>query len=176
MAPSRAIAVAGPINSRTMPQSHAGSEGAGKPDGMASGPNLLPIVATAWASPQPDHTTNSVAASMTMIEPGMKRRPRRGQRRIEARQTMASPSEYGLAKPIWPSSHGTFSMNSRGTPPSVGSPAKSGICVMKMTTAMPVVNPLVTGHGMNLISVPSRARPMMTRITPAIMVATSNPV
>ena len=44
-----------------------------------------------------------------------------------------------------------------------------------IATAMPVVKPLVTGHGMNLISVPMRVSPMITRMAPAIMVARISP-
>ena len=42
-------------------------------------------------------------------------------------------------------------------------------------TAMPVVNPLVTGHGINLMRAPIRVRPMITRISPAIIVASIRP-
>ena len=42
-------------------------------------------------------------------------------------------------------------------------------------TAMPIVKPVVTGCGTNCISLPRRASPMITRITPAIIPATSNP-
>jgi hypothetical protein len=44
-----------------------------------------------------------------------------------------------------------------------------------MTTAMPLVNPVVTGCGTNSISLPSFATPMTIRITPAIAVASSSP-
>ena len=48
-------------------------------------------------------------------------------------------------------------------------------CVAMIETAIPVVNPLVTGHGINLMRVPMRARPIKTRITPAIRVAKTKP-
>ena len=44
-----------------------------------------------------------------------------------------------------------------------------------METAMPVVKPLVTGQGMNLMRVPIRANPITTRIPPAISVAKMRP-
>ena len=40
---------------------------------------------------------------------------------------------------------------------------------------MPAVNPVVTGWGMYSINRPSRAIPMITRITPAIAPATRSP-
>ena len=45
-----------------------------------------------------------------------------------------------------------------------------------IATAMPVVKPLVTGHGMNLMSEPIFVSPMMTRITPAMTVAINRPL
>ena len=45
----------------------------------------------------------------------------------------------------------------------------------KMITAMPVVKPVTTGYGMNLIAAPSRASPKAMRISPAMIVATSRP-
>ncbi len=44
-----------------------------------------------------------------------------------------------------------------------------------MITAIPLVNPVITGWGMNLIALPSFAKPMMTSSTPAISVATVSP-
>ena len=40
---------------------------------------------------------------------------------------------------------------------------------------MPLVNPVTTGSGMNLITPPSFARPKPIRMTPAISVATMSP-
>ena len=42
-------------------------------------------------------------------------------------------------------------------------------------TAMPAVNPVITGYGMNLISAPGRARPMTMRMTPAMTVQMTSP-
>ena len=44
-----------------------------------------------------------------------------------------------------------------------------------MTVAIPVVKPVVTGYGMNLIRVPSRNAPMAMRRTPAMNPAVSRP-
>ena len=40
-------------------------------------------------------------------------------------------------------------------------PKKSLICVLAMTSAMPLVNPMTTGRGMNLTAVPVPVRPMI---------------
>ena len=42
-------------------------------------------------------------------------------------------------------------------------------------TAIPLVNPAITGYGMYLISAPSRSTPIAINITPAISVATASP-
>ena len=44
-----------------------------------------------------------------------------------------------------------------------------------MTIAMPAVNPVVTGYGMNWIRRPRRARPIAVSSTPAISVASIRP-
>ena len=44
-----------------------------------------------------------------------------------------------------------------------------------MITAIPLVKPITTGRGTNLITDPSRTAPRTTRITPAISVATIRP-
>ena len=49
------------------------------------------------------------------------------------------------------------------------------ICVEKITTAMPEVNPVVTGNGMKRISAPMRQKPRIMRKRPAISVQTSSP-
>lgn len=54
-------------------------------------------------------------------------------------------------------------------------PKMSLICVEKITTAMPEVNPVVTGNGMKRISAPMRQKPRIMRKRPAISVQTSSP-
>ena len=44
-----------------------------------------------------------------------------------------------------------------------------------MGRAIPVVKPLVTGQGINLMRRPIPAKPMRTRMVPAIMVAINSP-
>ena len=42
-------------------------------------------------------------------------------------------------------------------------------------SAIPLVKPIVTGYGMNLIAPPSRNSPKATRMKPAMSVATTRP-
>ncbi len=54
-------------------------------------------------------------------------------------------------------------------------PSRSLIWLLKMLTAMPAVNPVMTGCGMYLTRVPRRSSPARTSIAPAIRVATIMP-
>ena len=54
-------------------------------------------------------------------------------------------------------------------------PSRSFTWLEKMISAMPLVNPMVTGYGMNLIAPPRRARPRPIRSTPAMIVAMVSP-
>lgn len=56
-----------------------------------------------------------------------------------------------------------------------GRPSSLSTCVAAMTTAMPLVKPVVTGCGMNWISRPRRSSPIATRMKPAITVASISP-
>ena len=64
--------------------------------------------------------------------------------------------------------------NSPGTL-SICNPKKSLICVLAMSTAMPFVNPITTGRGMNLTAVPKPVAPKIIRSTPAIIVHMNRP-
>ncbi len=64
-------------------------------------------------------------------------------------------------------------MNSPGT--SIVRPRKSFSCVLAITSAMPLVKPMMTGRGMYLTAVPVPVRPMITSITPAIIVHMNRP-
>ena len=54
-------------------------------------------------------------------------------------------------------------------------PKKSCHWPTQMITAMPAVKPPITGSGMKRMARPKRARPMQTRMPPAIIVASSRP-
>ena len=64
--------------------------------------------------------------------------------------------------------------NSLGTS-STARPKKSLICVEAISTAMPLVKPIVTGRGMNRTAVPSPVRPIKSSIAPAIAVHINRP-
>ena len=64
-------------------------------------------------------------------------------------------------------------MNSPGT--SIVRPRKSRSCVLAMTSAMPLVKPMITGRGMYFTALPVPVRPMTTSITPAISVHMNSP-
>ena len=66
-------------------------------------------------------------------------------------------------------------MNSPGIFSVMVRPKMSLICVEKITTAMPEVNPVVTGNGIKRMSAPMRQNPKMMRKRPAINVQTSRP-
>ena len=51
-----------------------------------------------------------------------------------------------------------FARNGAGTA-AIRRPSRSRICDEKMMTAIPLVKPVTTGYGMNLIAAPKRARP-----------------
>src|SRR4029078_3096013 len=53
---------------------------------------------------------------------------------------------------------------------SIASPKKSLICVRAISTAIPLVNPTITGRGMYFIVVPRPVRPSRSKIKPAINV------
>ena len=55
------------------------------------------------------------------------------------------------------------------------SPSRSLTWVEKMTRAIPLVNPVTTGNGMNLMAPPNRASPNPTSMTPPITVAIMRP-
>ena len=54
-------------------------------------------------------------------------------------------------------------------------PRKSRICVLAISTAMPLVNPTTTGRGMKRTALPLRVAPSTTRMTPAIIVQRYRP-
>ena len=49
------------------------------------------------------------------------------------------------------------------------------ICVLAMTSALPLVNPTTTGLGMKRTAVPKPKRPATMRMTPAIIVHMKRP-
>ncbi|MNR27777.1 hypothetical protein D3C85_1450640 [compost metagenome] len=52
----------------------------------------------------------------------------------------------------------------------IGKPKKSFSWVSRISTAMPLVKPVISGIGKNLITCPRRSSPISTSITPAMKV------
>ena len=63
--------------------------------------------------------------------------------------------------------------NSPGT--SMVSPRKSLNCVLAITSAMPLVKPMITGRGMYFTAEPVPVSPITISITPAISVHMNKP-
>src|SRR5688500_851282 len=106
------------------------------------------------------NATAKDAARITTNEAG-NLRVRRGQRRRRARDAaappMAAPDNAPTADPR--PAHLSRKEAERGR---AGRPSRSGTWEEKMITAMPLVNPVTTGYGINLIAPPNRPTPRRT--------------
>ena len=167
IAPSSAIVNAGAMSPGSCCTVIAGSLGRRSVASMA--PNRVPMVSTGiWSS----WTTAVVTISATN---GLgTRRFRYGHPTMIARATTATSTAHGAAVSRWAPKARHLSRKSAGTAP-MRRPRKSFTWLEKMMSAMPLVKPMVTGKGMNLIAPPSRTRPNRSRITPAIRVAAASP-
>ena len=133
----------------------------GKPCGMP--PNLLPMVSTgrwkmataAVAEQQRDDGAGKAFGDARPEEDDGERG--RGRRRTVCHRMVLAQRSSSLMR----------GRNSLGTG-GVVRPRKSLICVEAMSSAMPLVNPMVTGRGMNLTAVPRPVKPMMRSRTPAM--------
>ena len=114
MAPSTAIAVAGPMRSRIIAQSKCGHEIIGRPAGIAPAPNFEPTVEIPKPSCQPNAATNAVEPSIATMDPGIRFRPSRGHNNIKARQPTARMTVGILISLKCFISQCRRSMNSRG--------------------------------------------------------------
>ena len=139
----------------------------GRPPGMP--PNLDPIVSTG----RPNAATAAVAATSATIEPGT-RGARRGITRTTASEVAASASAAGFHCGSPAASAVMRLKNSLGGS-GMARPRKSLICVAAMSSAMPLVNPITTGLGMNFTARPNPVTARNTRMAPAIMVTINNP-
>ena len=144
--------------------------------GMAKGgspvgipPNLLPIVSIGIGR----SAVASVARISATIAPGIFL-VRRGIRRITARDATPTPIAAPCAVPICSANTLIRPRKSPGTR-GVVKPRKSFICVEAIRSAIPFVNPIVTGRGINLTAVPSPTAPITIRIAPAIRVTINSP-
>jgi hypothetical protein len=168
IAPSIATVSVGDSSVRIRSGRKRGMWNAGRPDGMP--PNRVPIVSTPrWAA-----LTITVPATRATTYPGT-----RGTYRFHTTMSRTTPiptaAVRGDAAPTFRASTSTRPMKSPGTGCASVMPRKSLICVLAMTSAMPLVNPITTGRGMNLTAVPVPVMPRTTSSTPAIIVHMKRP-
>ena len=119
-----------------------------------------------------DHTTTVPPTSATIV-PGTPLR--HDSRQNQDRAT--TPARGRRAGSIVPSAGVAMRSRSANSPAPLGhaQPRKSLICVLAMSTAMPLVKPTTTGRGMNRTAVPMPVAPSTTRMTPAIIVHMNRP-
>ena len=157
--------MAGGTRWRSVSSDSSGKAKVGNVCGMP--PNFVPMVSTGRSRA----ATATVPKTSAMIGLG-KTRHFFGQVRIRIRQARLSPTVGQLM--VCSACHSTLicAKNSAGIF-SVVSPRKSLNCESRISTAMPLVKPLITDTGMKRIQVPMRSSPMVSSITPAINVQIS---
>ena len=144
-----------------------GSVGAGSV--MCRSPNRSPIVSTgSWAS-----QTTAVVATRATNGAGT-RRLTRGHRMRIAIVAAATAIAAQFTESSCRANAGHLSKKFAGTAP-IRSPNRSFTWLVKMISAIPLVNPVTTGCGTNLIALPSLVTPSTIRINPAISVAACKP-
>ena len=153
-------------------------------------PKRLPMVSTF----SPNSATNNVATTNATIEPGISASEpdTRGSMPVSSGsvilrfmvccQPTIIPSDNKATASAAPFQVGSAchsvcisAKNSAGACPSIRSPRKSLICDKPISTAMPLVKPIITATGINLINTPMRKKPISHSITPDINVASSSP-
>ena len=176
MAPSMARVVAGMNRKRAVSHEKSGHCSAGRLLGMP--PNLLPIVSTGSLNT----ATTTVAATKASTEPGTRRKrsacvgllTRRGIPNCQATISASEPSASRLAARLAVGRACTrvdaMPKNSPGSLP-VCRPKKSFTCDSAMSTAMPLVKPMITEIGIKRTSVPNLNTPMANSMTPDMAVA-----
>jgi hypothetical protein len=166
MAPSIATVNAGDSNVRINSGRKSGMCSSGKPDGIP--PNREPMVAT--SSPK------AIAATVPAKSATMYAGTRFTYRLHRINSSSVVPPSATLSADTAPTLTAMASMRPRNSPgTSTVRPRKSLSCVLAMTTAIPFVKPMITGRGMYRTAVPDPVMPMMTSITPAIIVHMNRP-
>ena len=114
-----------------------------------------------------------VAPSIAMIGPGMRAET---VRQMIITATVHTASKVACHDQVGAATARAFmrSQNSPGTFCKL-KPKRSLICVLAIKTAMPLVNPITTGRGMNLTADPMPVAPSTTSRTPAITVHMKRP-
>ncbi len=162
IAPSMATVTAGEISVRTSDGWNAGTLNAGSPDGTP--PKREATVSTgSWIV----HAA-AVPISMPTRVPGTALTNRLVAITRNSVAT-ASPAAAGVTVPMCPATAAMRRMNSPGFS-AICNPRKSRICVLAISTAMPLVKPITTGRGMNFTALPLFVTPSSRSMTPAIIV------
>lgn len=132
-------------------------------------PKRLPIVSTG----APTAHAAAVPPTSATTVPGMTR-TNRFTRRIVASAPLPTATD---ASESVSRCRQTAAMRSTNSPTFsvTDTPRNSLICVLAMSTAIPLVKPMITGRGMNFTAVPDFDRPSRINMTPAIIVHMKRP-
>jgi hypothetical protein len=114
-----------------------------------------------------------VPANSATIAPGTRGSSRRSTI-ITDSATAPNAVAAGDQVPKCAASAAIRALNSDGTA-AICSPKKSRICVLAISTAIPLVKPMTTGRGRYFTAVPMPVRPRTTSSTPAIIVHMNSP-
>jgi hypothetical protein len=133
-----ATASTAPNRSETTPASNAGNEGVGSDDGKA------PITPTS----APPSRATMVAATTARSEAGIPRWMR-GTPTMMATTSATRPKAHHIPPPPTASPTARTATAAVFSPSGLGTPRAAGTCCRKMMTAIPRVNPSITGQGMN---------------------------
>jgi hypothetical protein len=166
-APRSAIVNAGPISAFTCSNERCGTDGCGI--AAESAPKRLPTVSTGNLS----STAIAVVTTSATNGAGIFRM-NFGQMIRIAIASADIPVASGVIDAALSAYAPHLARNSGGTAV-MRRPNRSLICPEKMISAIPLVKPVTTGKGMNLMTLPSLKSPNPTRIAPAMSVATVRP-
>ncbi len=134
---SSATANAAESRSLTRASDTLGNDGAGRPSGrVPMRPTVMPLT-----------PATTVATTTASSEPGIFGW-RRADVSITAATTSTSTSDAAFPAPASASPTARIATAAVFSPAGFGTPSAVGTCCRKMITAMPMVKPSTTGHGM----------------------------
>ena len=167
MAASSAIVTAGPARLRTSSMVTCGTCGTGNPPPTV--PKREPMVSMGRLN----RCAIAVVATNATKGAGTLREMRGHQISIAIVAAVMAVAEYEMV-PAWAAYACHFAQKSTGTD-AIVRPNASLICPEKMMSAIPLVKPIMTGCGTNLITPPRRMAPMPMSRSPAMTVAMRRP-
>lgn len=155
IAASNATAIPADIRSLISVTEVCGSDGSGRDDGS-----------------DPMRATSSDAAFATIVATATAMRDAGSDRRMWGTPTMTAATRttrpIACTLPLSNALTTDFTATAAVLSPfGFATPSAGGTCCMKMITAMPTVKPSTTGHGMNALYRPSRAKAAATKNIPA---------